>query len=1298
MVKYIQTTSSPIVSQYNRKIRKKISILFLVIYFAIAQLFPLFAPFVYAASTPWSQTNWVGGSGQTSWSDTTRFSTSSNITDTSAGQLTLSPTSGWCNNSYCTSSWKYRKKITFDNTTASLGVTSENLVNFPVQVKLTSSNIDYSKTQDSGQDIRFTDTDGSDLAYEIERWDETGTSTVWVKVPQIDINSNTDYVYLYYGNSSATDHQQASSVWDSNFKGVWHMNDNASNTTVAKSTTSGVNAAEQRNTNLLSTSGKVDLGLNHNGTTDYALANHSDLDLSNNFTLETWFKPSNLASDNIGHGVISWGQEATGQRRSLLLWNAATPVGSAAYIYFSGYGAAANLSSGIRIAADTWYHAVITVNSSNRVIIYVNGVNAAEADKTLNSYSYVGTNFGKTNTTSEVFNGVIDEVRISNTVRTAGWVAASYKSESDLFNTFNSEEERYSSTGTLTSSIFDTEQQSDWGSLTYTTDGIATTTVKIRTSNSSSMTGATDFSSCTAISSSTDISSNSCVTDSHRYIQYQITLTSVSANTPTFQDLTIPFSTSDLTSPSISLNTLSPDPNNDSTPTFTGTVTDTGGSVNNVQYQVDGTSGTWVSCTASDGNFDSASESFVCTLSSLSDGSHTIYIRATDTSDNISSNATDDFTIDTTTPISFDLDSPSDGVYTNTERPSFKWKTSTDATSGLSAYSIEVSDTHTNDFTIDGIPTFQTSDYETSRFKAQFENFADSDSTNNYITVYTKSSSDWGDQNNDGKLKEGKRSWRVKATDKAGNERSYSRSILVDKTAPITKITQINDESFASNNFNTSDKTPTIYGKIIDPIAGDKTDNKVSAGPKNVEIKIERKNGLNLYSLLTLATINLDELYWTVDDTKITDNLQNKSDKYSTFRFTPQNELPLGNYRVTISGKDKLDNTNSPTSFYLNIVSYEEVVTPEVSTPRENTGETPVLDHREEITKSIESVKPTKLESTVDSLTSFKDSLYKSTKGIVLYIGSGTNNIAQQVLANISKGTNILASTMGVITNTTNQIATKTSKSIQLYTNQGIKNTVDTTSQSLSFVQDKLTKNANIIINETNTIATNLVFKVDEITSLVSQNYIQLTSRTEGTTKIVLSGIGSGISTTGSTLSKTTLTIFTTANNITQGTITGVAATTNKSIKSVSMIGQSVASWTANTSQKTINTTKNGLANTAFNLGEKTQDVSDTLGHSIVQIGYLFVNEPTKIYDVKVEDLTPTSAKISWMTNHPANGKVNYGLDETYPFDVQSEKRVTHHEFVITELKPDTEYHFEVMSHNKNYVYDANRKFRTPAR
>ena len=147
-------------------------------------------------------------------------------------------------------------------------------------------------------------------------------------------------------------------------------------------------------------------------------------------------------------------------------------------------------------------------------------------------------------------------------------------------------------------------------------------------------------------------------------------------------------------------------------------------------------------------------------------------------------------------------------------------------------------------------------------------------------------------------------------------------------------------------------------------------------------------------------------------------------------------------------------------------------------------------------------------------------------------------------------------------------------------------------------------------------------------------------------------------------------------------------------IKVEKKTGSAIASAT----QKTVDSAKDSIANTTFKIGEKAQDVSDTTGFVIVKFGYLFVNEPTKIANVQVATLSSTSVKVSWETNHPANGKVNYGLDRTYSFDIQSEKRVTHHEFNLTDLQPDTTYYFEVMSHNKNYVYDANREFKTSAK
>ena len=150
----------------------------------------------------------------------------------------------------------------------------------------------------------------------------------------------------------------------------------------------------------------------------------------------------------------------------------------------------------------------------------------------------------------------------------------------------------------------------------------------------------------------------------------------------------------DNTAPSISLTALSPDPNNDTTPTLSGTATEAIGTVSNVQYQMDSTSGSWTACTADDAAFDEASETFTCTPSSaLSQGSHTMYVRATDSNGNTTSGgseSSDTFTIDSVAPtISLTALSPDPS---SDSTPTFSG-TATDATTVLTAIQYQVDST-----------------------------------------------------------------------------------------------------------------------------------------------------------------------------------------------------------------------------------------------------------------------------------------------------------------------------------------------------------------------------------------------------------------------------------------------------------------------------------------------------------------------------------------------------------------------------------------------------------------------------
>ncbi len=99
--------------------------------------------------------------------------------------------------------WEYRSRIVFNNS----GEAEK--TDHSVLVRLTSSNFNFDAAKAAGIDIRARDANQEiDLNYFIDEFDATNqTGVVWVKVPSIDADSNTDYCYIYYGNAAASDAQ-----------------------------------------------------------------------------------------------------------------------------------------------------------------------------------------------------------------------------------------------------------------------------------------------------------------------------------------------------------------------------------------------------------------------------------------------------------------------------------------------------------------------------------------------------------------------------------------------------------------------------------------------------------------------------------------------------------------------------------------------------------------------------------------------------------------------------------------------------------------------------------------------------------------------------------------------------------------------------------------------------------------------------------------------------------------------------------------------------------------------------------
>jgi hypothetical protein len=97
------------------------------------------------------------------------------------------------------SSWSYRRPVTVTNTNP-----TEPLTNYQVYVALNATNFSFGKARPQGQDIRFTDSDGTTLVHHwIESYDPAGQrAVVFVTVPTLAPGA-VKTIYLYYGNAGA---------------------------------------------------------------------------------------------------------------------------------------------------------------------------------------------------------------------------------------------------------------------------------------------------------------------------------------------------------------------------------------------------------------------------------------------------------------------------------------------------------------------------------------------------------------------------------------------------------------------------------------------------------------------------------------------------------------------------------------------------------------------------------------------------------------------------------------------------------------------------------------------------------------------------------------------------------------------------------------------------------------------------------------------------------------------------------------------------------------------------------------
>ncbi|QDS88367.1 Cadherin domain protein [Rosistilla ulvae] len=351
-----------------------------------------------------------------------------NFTVAEGGTINVSVDSDWHN-----ASWHQRQLLTLDNSASGSALTD-----FAVLVKLHGTatdaiTIDYSRTQDQGQDLRFIDSDGTLLTHEIQSWDESGYSYVWVRVPTIDAASNSDSIWMYYDNPGAMPLSAPSATWTTDNVAVLHLDGDLQDSSTADNDGAGTAGS--------STAGQVGSAASFNGTNStVSLGSDTSLDniFENGGSISGWINAEDWGGGNFGRIVdkassLFNGGSTGGAGWALEVGNQGTADGFLLFnVGFSGGEADWRTPVG-SIQLNTWHHVALVYDSnfsSNDPQIYVDGVLQTVTEMRTPSGSVLSDaaidmtvgNFAQA--TSRAFDGLIDELRITDTARTAAQINA----------------------------------------------------------------------------------------------------------------------------------------------------------------------------------------------------------------------------------------------------------------------------------------------------------------------------------------------------------------------------------------------------------------------------------------------------------------------------------------------------------------------------------------------------------------------------------------------------------------------------------------------------------------------------------------------------------------------------------------------------------------------------------------------------------------------------------------------------------------------------------------------------------
>ena len=297
-------------------------------------------------------------------------------------------------------SWTARRAVVV-NTSAETGVTPVGAVsNLTIPVRLHSGNFDFLGAKLDGSDLRVMAADDlTPLNFHIERFDSTEElGLIWVQVPQVAPQMADQRVFLYFGNVSATAQQDAAGSYDSNTAAVFHFGQTDG---LVKDATANANTVAAPVT--IEAAGLLGPSARFNGEQAMEIAASPSLamDDARGTTIALWVRPD----AGVTRGVLYRQGDVRLEIDNGTLMLRAPQVEVV----------------GGSITPDAWQHVAVSMRGGE-VKFYLDGQQSAAGTAILplqQAPVVVG----------EGFAGLVDELQIASTVRSADWVKLSAAAE-----------------------------------------------------------------------------------------------------------------------------------------------------------------------------------------------------------------------------------------------------------------------------------------------------------------------------------------------------------------------------------------------------------------------------------------------------------------------------------------------------------------------------------------------------------------------------------------------------------------------------------------------------------------------------------------------------------------------------------------------------------------------------------------------------------------------------------------------------------------------------------------------------